>query len=161
MIPFREKGVPAVLQIEDKTGDFNPQYHRQGDTLANMTLGYWQDHIRALTAAAAVLAEPVPLVLPSPTVPASGTPSLPATTATSPPASSTATSTSPPASATARLTEEPTSAASRTPSTTHEPTTAIATPSMTQAPTTTRGAPTARATPTDVRLLLPVLLRRE
>jgi hypothetical protein len=57
--PFREKGIPAVLQIEDMAGDFNRYYHTSGDTAGHMDQAYWVAQIKALVASMAQFAGPV------------------------------------------------------------------------------------------------------
>lgn len=56
-MPFREKGVPSVQQIEDKTSDFNRYYHQAGDTVEHMDSEYWQAMMRGLVATIATWAE--------------------------------------------------------------------------------------------------------
>jgi hypothetical protein len=58
VVPFREKGVPSVQQIEDKTADFNRYYHGAGDTVNHMDHVYWLAMMRGLVAMIGVLAEP-------------------------------------------------------------------------------------------------------
>ena len=60
-MPFREKGVPSVQQIEDKTGDFNAHYHAAGDTVAHMDPAYWQAMMQGLVATIATWSGPQPL----------------------------------------------------------------------------------------------------
>jgi hypothetical protein len=54
--PFREAGVPAVLQIENLTSDFNPYYHGIGDTVAHMDHDYFIAQTRSLVASMTHLA---------------------------------------------------------------------------------------------------------
>lgn len=86
MIPFREEGIPAVLQIEDMENDFNRYYHGGGDTIRHMNIEYFMAQTRALTAVMAHLAGPIdaggratPTPIPTPittaVTPASATPS--------------------------------------------------------------------------------------
>lgn len=46
-MPFRERGITTVLQIEDYENDKNPYYNSTGDTIAHMDLDYWEEHIKA------------------------------------------------------------------------------------------------------------------
>jgi hypothetical protein len=48
-----------VLQIEDHWGDTYPYYHSPEDTIAHMTLDYWEEQIKATLVTAAHLAVPV------------------------------------------------------------------------------------------------------
>lgn len=119
--------MPAVLQIEDKTGDFNRHYHRSSDTLAHMNLPYWHRQIRALVAGVAALAVPV-------------VPRTPGPSWTSPPAP----------------TAQPTALSSISPSATEPPATASATINPTSVtppspPTALPGPATLPATATESR----------
>jgi len=60
VVPFREKGIPSVQQIEDKTADFNRYYHTADDTVDHMDHDYWLAMERGLVAMIGVLAEPQP-----------------------------------------------------------------------------------------------------
>jgi hypothetical protein len=84
-VPFREKGVPSVQQIEDKTSDFNRYYHQAGDTVDHMDSAYWHAMMRGLVATIATWAGVVPAV---------------ETTATPPPTRPTGPSITPPPSTT-------------------------------------------------------------
>ena len=57
--------MPAVLQIEDMEGDFNPHYHTADDTLAHMDADYFVAQVRALAAMAARLAQPASTAVPA------------------------------------------------------------------------------------------------
>jgi hypothetical protein len=58
-VPFRVKGIPTGLQIENYEGERNPYMHTPEDLVANMYLDYWFEQIKATTAIAAHLAGPV------------------------------------------------------------------------------------------------------
>lgn len=63
-MPFREKGITAVVQIQNykKSGkDRNPYYHTDLDSFAYINPDYFLNQIKATTAIAAHLA--VPLVI--------------------------------------------------------------------------------------------------
>ncbi len=66
-MPFREKGVPSVQQIEDKTSDFNAFYHQAGDTVDHMDPVYWQAMMRGLVATIATWAGVEPATAATPT----------------------------------------------------------------------------------------------
>jgi Zn-dependent M28 family amino/carboxypeptidase len=84
VIPFREKGVPSVLQIEDKEADFNPYYHSVGDTVDHMDADYFTAHVRAVAAIAYELLRP----LDEPATATATATSPPAATATTTPTAS-------------------------------------------------------------------------
>ncbi len=101
-MPFREKGVPSVQQIEDKTTDFNKYYHQAGDTVEHMDAEYWQSMMRGLAATIATWAglvpEPAtPLPTTGPTPSPAATPTPRATPFEPPPASPTPLEIDPPA----------------------------------------------------------------
>jgi hypothetical protein len=58
-MPFRERGIPTVLQIENREDEYSPQRHSTNDTIAHMNLDYWLEQIKATIAIAAHLAVPV------------------------------------------------------------------------------------------------------
>ncbi len=58
-MPFRAKGIPAVLQIADKEHESNPYNHSPEDTIPHMNVGYWLEQIKATVAFAADLAGPI------------------------------------------------------------------------------------------------------
>jgi hypothetical protein len=58
-MPFRGKGIPTVLQIENREDEYNPYYHSPQDTITHMNLDYWEEQIKATIATAAHLAVPV------------------------------------------------------------------------------------------------------
>jgi hypothetical protein len=83
VVPFREKGVPSVQQIEDKTSDFNRYYHQAGDTVDHMDHEYWHAMMRGLVATIVTWAGLVPEpATPTPTIRPTASP---APTATLPP----------------------------------------------------------------------------
>jgi hypothetical protein len=58
-VPFREKGIPTGLQIENYNGgERNPYYHTGDDRISHLNLDYWVEQIKATTAIAAQLALP-------------------------------------------------------------------------------------------------------
>jgi len=56
-VPFREKGIPTVLQVQSYEGERNPHMHSPQDDIANMNLDYWLEQIKATIAIAAQLAK--------------------------------------------------------------------------------------------------------
>ena len=56
-----------MLQIEDKTNDYNRFYHAAGDTVAHMDHAYYVAMVRAVVACVAHLAEPVSALRPTAT----------------------------------------------------------------------------------------------
>ncbi len=60
-MPFREKGIPTSLQIENYEVERNPYYHGTGDRVAKINLDYWLEQMKATTAIAAHLAGPMAL----------------------------------------------------------------------------------------------------
>lgn len=60
-MPFRERGITTVLQIEDYENDKNPYYNTTGDSIAHMNLGYWEEQIKASVIFAAHLLTPLGL----------------------------------------------------------------------------------------------------
>jgi hypothetical protein len=59
-VPFRAKGIPTGLQIENyNNGEKNAYYHQPGDSVAHMNLDYWLEQMKATAAIAAHLAGPV------------------------------------------------------------------------------------------------------
>jgi hypothetical protein len=58
-VPFREKGIPTGLQIENYESEQNPYKHTSQDSIAHMNLDYWLEQMKATTAIAAHLAVPI------------------------------------------------------------------------------------------------------
>ncbi len=58
-MPFREKGIPTVLQIQNYQSERNPYNHTPQDNIAHMNIDYWLEQIKATTAIAAHLAVPI------------------------------------------------------------------------------------------------------
>lgn len=60
-MPFREKGIPTVLQIENYEAERNPSMHTPDDTTTAINVGYLLEHIKLTAAMAADLGGPAPL----------------------------------------------------------------------------------------------------
>jgi hypothetical protein len=58
-VPFREKGIPTGLQIENYEDERNPYYHSHEDRIAYINLDYFLEQMKATTAIAAHLAIPL------------------------------------------------------------------------------------------------------
>lgn len=58
-MPFRERGITTVLQIEDYENDKNPYYNSTGDTISHMNLDYWEEQTKASLIFAAYLLTPI------------------------------------------------------------------------------------------------------
>jgi Zn-dependent M28 family amino/carboxypeptidase len=54
---FWNKGIPAVLAIEDDVNDFNDNYHTSNDRLSTLNLDYFSNYIKASLGVAAHLAK--------------------------------------------------------------------------------------------------------
>jgi hypothetical protein len=55
-VPFREKGIPTALQIENYQEEKNPAYHTPNDTVTMMNYDYWLEQMKGTIAVAAHLA---------------------------------------------------------------------------------------------------------
>jgi len=55
---FWDYDYPAILGIEDFSGDFNPYYHTTGDNMSHINASYFWEFTRAAIGAAATLATP-------------------------------------------------------------------------------------------------------
>ena len=58
-MPFRERGITTILQIEDYEHDKNPFYNTTGGNIAHMDLDYWIEQIKASIIFAAHLLTPL------------------------------------------------------------------------------------------------------
>jgi hypothetical protein len=59
-VPFREKGIPTALQIQNfDGGERNPYDHSPQDTISNMNITYWLEQIKATIAIATQLVGPI------------------------------------------------------------------------------------------------------
>ena len=61
-MPFRAKGIPAGVQIQNYKGELkerNPYNHTSQDSIAHMNLDYWLEQVKATTAIAGQLAVPI------------------------------------------------------------------------------------------------------
>jgi len=82
-VPFRETGMPAVQEIEDKTHDYNRFNHGPGDTVDHMDHDYFLAMVKLAIAAVAHWGEPVSGEVP-PTATASPVPSVTLTPSVTP-----------------------------------------------------------------------------
>jgi hypothetical protein len=57
-VPFRAKGIPTALQVQNHEGEKNPNNHTPLDSIAHMNLDYWLEQIKATIAIASYLAVP-------------------------------------------------------------------------------------------------------
>lgn len=59
-MPFREKGIPTALQIENYSeSDRNPYYHSPQDAVDHINLEYFLEHVKTTIVVAGRLAEPI------------------------------------------------------------------------------------------------------
>ncbi len=54
-MPFRAKGIPTGLQIENYEEEQNPNMHSPGDRIININMDYWFEQIKATTAIVGIL----------------------------------------------------------------------------------------------------------